>query len=85
MFTPAVLGAGSGEAKVKYRPPSDRVVTPISNNSSVTAPDVEDTLRRVAVVIYQHILRGVLLHLCVLVIVLSLELIFVLSLLLPCV
>jgi hypothetical protein len=45
-------------ANVKYRAPNERVMAPMSATSTVTAPDVEDTLRRVAVVIYQHILRG---------------------------
>lgn len=61
VFTPSSELASPGireHSAVKYRAPTDRPALLSSNNSTVTAPDVEDTLRRVAVVIYQHILRG---------------------------
>ncbi|GMF27540.1 unnamed protein product [Phytophthora lilii] len=51
VFTPRL------DAAVQYRKPDDRVAAPPSSVSSIAQPNYDDFLRRVSVVLYQHIRR----------------------------
>ncbi|KAE9094180.1 hypothetical protein PF006_g24277 [Phytophthora fragariae] len=53
VFTPRL----SETSSLRYRKPDDRVAAPPSSVSSIAQPNYDDFLRRVSVVLYQHIRR----------------------------